>query len=151
VHGPLSHIDFSVLDPARSIPFYDAFLGALGYRRHVHDAPDFAGPDPRRASWYVRYPSGAIFGWECRPARGAGKRHLHDRYAPGPHHLAFHADTRDGVDAVYRAMRDAGATVLDAPREYGGTAYGGGYYAAFFADPDGVKLEVVHLPPTNPE
>ena len=32
-----------------------------------------------------------------------------------------------------------------------GDPYGGGYYAVFFADPDGGKLEVVHHhPPTNP-
>ena len=42
------------------------------------------------------------------------------------------------------------ATVLDAPVEYTGPAYGGGYYAVFFADPDGLKLEVVHHAPSNP-
>jgi hypothetical protein len=25
-----------------------------------------------------------------------------------------------------------------------------GYFAAFFADPDGLKLEVVHVPQANP-
>ena len=41
--------------------------------------------------------------------------------------------------------------MLDPPVDYSGhPAYGPGYYAAFFADPDGVKLEVVHLPSQNP-
>ncbi len=36
------------------------------------------------------------------------------------------------------------ATVLDPPADY--PAYGNGYYAVFFADPDGIKLEFVYLP-----
>jgi len=37
-----------------------------------------------------------------------------------------------------------GATILDAPAEY--PIYGPNYYAVFFADPDGMKLELVHFP-----
>jgi hypothetical protein len=41
--------------------------------------------------------------------------------------------------------------VLDPPADYSGQqGYGAGYYAVFFADPDGVKLEVVYEPRTNP-
>jgi catechol 2,3-dioxygenase-like lactoylglutathione lyase family enzyme len=36
-----------------------------------------------------------------------------------------------------------GGSILDAPREYD---YVPGYYAVFFADPDGIKLEFVHIP-----
>ena len=39
------------------------------------------------------------------------------------------------------------ATLLES---LAGLAYGDGYYAAFFADPDGLKLEVVYHPPNNP-
>ena len=43
-----------------------------------------------------------------------------------------------------------GATVLDPPADYGGQpGYREGYYAVFFADPDGVKLEVVSVPGSN--
>ena len=45
-------------------------------------------------------------------------------------------------------LRDFGADVLDAPAEY--PHYAPGYYAVFFADPDGLKLEFVHMP-TPPE
>ena len=55
------------------------------------------------------------------------------------------------VNAVYDAMVAIGATILDPPAEYGGKpGYDAGYYAAFFADPDGVKLEVAHIPRANP-
>ena len=48
VAGPLSHIDVSVSDPDRSIPFYAAFLEALGFRRAVIPMPDFDGEKPTR-------------------------------------------------------------------------------------------------------
>ena len=38
--GALSHIDISVGYPQRSIPFYDALLTALGYRRWQIDMPE---------------------------------------------------------------------------------------------------------------
>ena len=51
------------------------------------------------------------------------------------------------VDAVHNAMTRIDAVVLDPPMDYSGqSGYSDGYYAVFFADPDGVKLEVVHLP-----
>ncbi|MGI9431253.1 MAG: VOC family protein [Myxococcota bacterium] len=150
VSGPLSHIDLSVGDPAQSIPFYAAFFGALGYERQIPEISEFEGVAPTRATWWIRYASGASFGIEVRPAAGEGRTRPHDRYAPGLHHLAFHAESRDRVERVHSAMIEAGARVLDPPTDYGGAAYSPGYYAVFFADPDGVKLEVVHEPLTNP-
>lgn len=142
----------SIRDPARSIPFYEIFFTSLGYRRMRVDQPGFTGEQPERAAWWIRLPGGACFGIEVRPARGEGRDRAHDRYAPGLHHMAFHADSRAGVDAVHRAMAEAGARILDPPTDYSGQrGYGEGYYAAFFADPDGIKLEVVYAPLTNPE
>jgi glyoxylase I family protein len=55
------------------------------------------------------------------------------------------------VDQVHAAMLAAGAEVLDGPAGYSGRpGYGQGYYPAFYADPDGVKLEVVYEPHSNP-
>lgn len=151
IRGPLTHIDLSVGEPERSISFYAAFFEALGYRRMPVDVPGFTGPRPERAAWWVRYPGGAVFGIEVRPAKAESRDKRHDRYAPGLHHMAFHAESPEAVDAVHAAMRAAGATVLDPPADYTGQrGYSPGYYAAFYADPDGVKLEVAYIPETNP-
>lgn len=151
VRGPLSHIDLSVRDPARSIPFYAALFGALGWRRFESDQPGFGGADPTRAAWFVRYSDGAMFGIEVRPASPGSRDVPHDRYAPGLHHMAFHADSPEDVDRVHARLQAEGARVLDPPVDYGGEpGYGPGYYAAFYADPDGLKLEVVYEPQTNP-
>jgi len=76
--------------------------------------------------------------------RGRGRRRRHDRYSPGLHHLAWSAGSRDDVDRLHDLLREIGATVLDPPAEY--PQYGADYYAVFFADPDGLKLEFVHWP-----
>lgn len=147
VRGPLDHIDLSIRDPERSIPFYAAFFAALGYRRMRIELPGFTGPEPERAAWSLRRAGVPDFGVEVRPARAESRDQPVDRYAPGLHHMAFHAESRAAVDEVHEAVRAAGGTVLDPPRDYGGQpGYTEGYYAVFFADPDGIKLEVVHLP-----
>jgi hypothetical protein len=48
------------------------------------------------------------------------------------------------VDRFHEFLVREGIPVLDAPAEY--PEYGAGYYAVFFADPDGMKLELVHFP-----
>ena len=151
VQGPLSHIDMTIRDPDRSIPFYAAFFEALGWKRFEVALPDFAGESPTRAAWFVQYGSGAFFGIEVRPASGDGLDKSHDRYAPGLHHMAFHAESPEAVDRIHAAMTASDATVLDPPTDYSGqSGYSAGYYAAFYADPDGIKLEVVYEPLTNP-
>ena len=150
VSGPLSHLDLSVGDPGRSIPFYAALLEAIGFTRFPSGEPGWTGDTPSRAAWFIRYADGSFFGIDLRPAEEAKRDLPYDRYAPGPHHVAFHAESREAVDGVHERVLVAGGTVLDAPAEYTGPAYGGGYYAVFVADPDGVKLEVVYHPPTNP-
>jgi catechol 2,3-dioxygenase-like lactoylglutathione lyase family enzyme len=151
ITGALSHIDISVGYPSRSIPFYDAFFTALGYRRWVVKLPGFTGAVPERAAWGIKLPGGAGFAVEVRPARENARDRRYDRYEPGPHHLAFHAENRAKVDEVHERMIAASAHVLDPPHDYSGDPhYAPGYYAVFFADPDGLKLEVVYEPKSNP-
>lgn len=151
VTGPLNHIDISVGYPDRSIPFYDALLTALGFRRWRIDAPEWTGEHPDRATWGMHYADGSRFDIEVRPAKTERRDRRYDRYEPGPHHLAFHAGSEAEVQKVHDAVCQIGGEVLDAPAEYGGrSGYGEQYYAVFFADPDGVKLEVCYVRGANP-
>jgi len=67
----------------------------------------------------------------------------YDRYAVGVHHVAFSAGSRAAVDERTDWLRSAGAVIESGPEEYD---YAPGYYAVFFYDPDGIKLEIVHKP-----
>jgi catechol 2,3-dioxygenase-like lactoylglutathione lyase family enzyme len=126
------HLDLTVSDLSRSMLFYDKVLGGLGYTR----SEEYAGEVP---CWVIGEGSG-VFSIGLHLARS---ERSHDRYAAGLHHLAFHAASRADVDAFHDLLMGEGIEVLDAPAEYD---YVPGYYAVFFADPDGIKLELVHEP-----
>jgi glyoxylase I family protein len=66
-----------------------------------------------------------------------------DRYWVGLHHLALEAVSRSVVDERHDWLVSAGAMIESPPTEY---SYIPGYYAVFFYDPDGIKLEIVHVP-----
>jgi catechol 2,3-dioxygenase-like lactoylglutathione lyase family enzyme len=57
--------------------------------------------------------------------------------------MAFSAEDRSDVEKLYELLKQIGATVLDAPAEY---PYAPGYFAVYFADPDGVKFEFAYVP-----
>lgn len=57
------------------------------------------------------------------------------------------ADSREQVDRFYEHLKSIDADILNAPAEYG---YMPGFYAVFFTDPDGVKLELAHTPDFPP-
>ena len=56
------------------------------------------------------------------------------------------ADVAPPAAEVTDEAMQFGAEVLDPPGEY----YGAEYYAVFFADPDGLKVEVVHTSDWSP-
>jgi glyoxylase I family protein len=138
IRGTLSHLDLTITDPDRSIPFYDAVLPLLGYRR-VPVEPGTTAV----ACWSIADAAQSVFSIALEHARGAGKRRQYDRYAPGLHHLAFQVDSRADVDQLYAQLVARGVTILDPPAEY---SYTPGYYAMSCQAPDGVVLEVVYEP-----
>jgi glyoxylase I family protein len=67
----------------------------------------------------------------------------YDRYALGLHHLAFAAESRELVDERLEWAAEMGLEIENEPQEW---PYIPGYYAGFFHDPDGLKLEIVYVP-----
>jgi glyoxylase I family protein len=130
----VEHIDLTVTDMQRSVEFYDKVLGALGFTRLEED--DAGEHDIRWANAHLTI--------AIRAASAEHQATAHDRYRAGLHHLALKVRSRTQVDDVHQFLLHEGIRILDAPAEY--PQYGRGYYAMFFADPDGIKLEVVHFP-----
>jgi catechol 2,3-dioxygenase-like lactoylglutathione lyase family enzyme len=65
------------------------------------------------------------------------------RHRVGLCEIAFSAESRKQIDDLARQISANGGRVTDLPKEYD---YQPGYYAVFFTDPDGMKLELVHVP-----
>ena len=61
----------------------------------------------------------------------------------GLHHVCFRARSKADVDAVHNLVKDLGATVVSPP---GPGKWAPGYYYCLFEDPDGIRLEVNHVP-----
>lgn len=130
----LHHVDIVVSSLERSLPLYRELLEPLGYVEAYEVVGERGEP-----VWYLDGEGvGASLG--IREARISAP---HDRYAVGIHHLAFEASSREMVDERYGWARDAGLEIENAPQEW---PYVPGYYATFFHDPDGLKLEVVFVP-----
>lgn len=136
MRGSVHHVDLTVKDPWASKAFYTAVLEFIGYRLANEHA---RGLDFDHADAHGNFCSIGIM-----KAQGANAARAHDRYAPGLHHLAWRAESREDVDALHALLQKIGARVLDPPAAY--PHYGDGYYAVFFADPDGLKLEFVYKP-----
>ena len=129
--GWIHHLDVTVTDLAASTAFYERLMPLFGFQR----IPDTASGEPL---W--RGDRTELCLMRARPE----SMRPHDRYSPGLHHLAFGAPTREDVDRVHRELVALGVKILDPPAQY--DEYGIGYYAVFFADPDGIKLEYVYTP-----
>jgi catechol 2,3-dioxygenase-like lactoylglutathione lyase family enzyme len=131
----IDHLDLVVSDLERSLEFYAGLLRPLGYVRRS----EITGEQGERVV-YLERPGG--YGQvSVRQRRSRPDEERYDRYALGLHHLAFAAPDRDTVDAIARWLHDGGHEIESGPQEH---EYGPGYYAVFFYDPDGIKLEIVH-------
>jgi glyoxylase I family protein len=138
--GSINHLRLTVSDIRHAERFYDPLLQFLGYRLVEKSA--------KRLAWAGWAGHGNLHWFIVSVANPEHVSTLHDRYAPGFHHLALNADSRDEVDGFHRLLISEGCRVLDPPAEYD---YEPGYYAVFFADPDGLKLELVHVPALGSE
>jgi glyoxylase I family protein len=135
--GQMHHLDLTVQDLERSAPFYESVLGFMGYRR--------SKTGDGWIDWDLPTPDGSC----CSIAiRRAQRERPHDRYTVGLHHFAWAAASRDDVDRLHAHLQKLGeklgGAILDAPADY--PQYRAGYYALFFADPDGLKLEYAYTP-----
>ena len=135
--GFLSHVDLTVADLGRSVAFYDPVLARIGYRRPPR--PPASAPP----TWFIFGPERHFYSMSLFQAKRDGIDRRYDRHAPGLNHLAFHVPTRQYVDDIHGLLCGIGAKILRAPAEY---PYTPGYYAIFFVDPDGMKVEVVFEP-----
>jgi len=127
------HVDLVVSSIERSLPFYTELLSPLGFHR-VSEVEGERG----ETIWYIGGSGSSIGLREAQSDDGP-----FDRYRVGLHHLAFEAASRADVDERADWLRAHDVELESEPQEY---AYSPGYYAVFFFDPDGLKLEIVHMP-----
>ena len=119
----VDHLVLSVSDFDRSRLFYSQLLAFLGF--------DVLGDYPGMAGWT----NGKTRLW-IAAADAQGGKHPYRKGDPGFHHYAWSLRNRDDVDALQAWLTQHNVTIVDPAGEYYED-----YYAVFFLDPDGMKLE----------
>ena len=127
----IDHVYVTVRDLRSSEEFYDRVMGVLGFRKRRGNI----GGDAH-VHFYNRH-----YGYSLRPAREEGAPD-HDPYAPGLHHFCFRVIDEAAVDRAAVELVQAGVAATE-PRYY--PEYAPDYYATFFTDPDGIRLEVTNF------
>jgi len=125
----IDHIYIAVSDLTRSEKFYDRVMDILGFRKNT-----FTNEGDHHIQYYNRH-----FGFVLRPAGGG--RAAHDPLSPGLHHFCFRVEDAATVDAIARRFVENGVD-CSTPQLY--PEYASDYYALFFSDPDGIRLEVTN-------
>ena len=122
----IDHLTIRVGNFRKSKRFYNRLLGFLGF--------ELEWEFDHVAGWN----NGKTMYWIAE-ADAKGKKHKHRIGNIGFHHYAFELGKRKDVDELYAFLKKEKITVVDPPADY--PDYGEGYYAVYFLDPDGLKLE----------
>ena len=128
----IAHIQLTVVDSERCIPFWEQLCHFLEMKTLIR------GPE-------IVYCIGSRTGILVRGAPPGKRGSRFDQDHPGLHHFCLRARSRDDVDAVHRFAKDVlGARIVHPPEE--GPQFAPGYYSLLFEDPDGIRVEVNHVP-----
>jgi catechol 2,3-dioxygenase-like lactoylglutathione lyase family enzyme len=126
----VAHTILRVTRYAECVEFYDQLMPVLGLET-VHQSD--------RLTYYVGGRT-AVAVARADPARD-GHPHIED--APGLEHLCFRAREREDVDELARFLNGIGADVVYGPQD---GPWAPGYYSISFRDPEGIRLELNHVP-----
>ncbi len=127
--NPLNHIDLRVVDSNVALPFYQKLLPAFGFT--------YGGShkEPNGALWE----GFAVEREEGRPGQFFAITEDKD-HRPNRNCIAFLVESREKVDQIADIVREAEGRNIEGPCEC--PEYGETYYAVFFEDPSGNRLEV---------
>lgn len=119
----IDHISIRVSDYERSKAFYDKLLTFLGFKVLGEYGDQIGWTNGKTRYWIGQADGEAV-------KRGYRIGDI------GLHHYAFELRSRKDVDDLQDFLKKEGVTIFDPADEYYDD-----YYAVFFLDPDGIKLE----------
>lgn len=128
----IAHIQLSVNDTARCLPFWERLCHFLEMRTLIKGDG-------------VLYCIGSRTGILVRASTPEHRAVAFDQDRAGLHHFCFRARSREDVDAIHRFLVDElDARIVHPPED--GSQFAPGYYSVLFEDPDGIRVEVNHVP-----
>ncbi len=128
----IAHIQLTVNDPARCVPFWERFCHFLEMSTLIR------GDD-------IVYCIGGRTGILVRGAPEGKRDRPYEQDRPGLHHFCFRARSRDDVDSIHQfLLQEQDIHVVHSPED--GSEFAPGYYSLLFEDPDGIRVEVNFVP-----
>lgn len=126
----VAHVFITAGDFERSRDFYRQVLPFLGLKTVM----DAAG---------TYYCVGGRTGFGVRAREGSKAPDRFDQGRVGLHHVCFRVRERSEVDEAHVFLVSIGAAIVHPPKD---DDWAPGYYSVLFEDPDGVRLEINHVP-----
>lgn len=126
----IAHTMLTVSNFDACLPFYEQLLTFLGLKTVIKT-------------------DGMLYCVGGRTAMGimqAEEQYRKERFAQfrvGLHHICFRARERADVDAMHAFLVGLGARIVHPPEE---GPWAPGYYSLLFEDPDGIRIEINHVP-----
>ena len=134
----IDHIQITVQILPRAEVFYDKLMPILGFDLSRKSK----GKVPAHDFDVIEYfHDNLIIGFNS-PREKFKDEEVHRRKPGSLHHLAFKASSKEEIDQLSPLVEAAGAQIVEPPQYY--PQHGESYYALFFKDPDGIKLELVY-------
>jgi catechol 2,3-dioxygenase-like lactoylglutathione lyase family enzyme len=126
----MAHVQLTVNDLERAIPFYERILGFIGMRPVVK-GPNFL--------YMIGGKTAVAITRSSEENRGA----RFDQRRIGLHHLCFRARSREDVDQFYAFLVEQQVKIVHPPED---GSFAPGYYSVLFEDPEGIRLEMNFVP-----
>jgi catechol 2,3-dioxygenase-like lactoylglutathione lyase family enzyme len=126
----VAHVYLTVTNFEQCLPFYEKLCAFMGLRPVIKSEQTLYCVGGRTAVGISR----------CEDA------HKSERFVQrrvGLHHVCFRTRERGDVDTAYRFLQEIGAKIVHPPED---GLWAPGYYSVLFEDPDGIRLEINHVP-----
>jgi len=128
----IAHIQLTVRDPERCVPFWEALCNFLEMKTLLRNENSI-------------YCIGSRTGILVQGAPAEKRDKPFDQDTAGLHHLCFRARSVEDVDTVARFVtEELHAKVVHPPED--GSQFAPGYYSFLFEDPDGIRIEFNFVP-----
>jgi catechol 2,3-dioxygenase-like lactoylglutathione lyase family enzyme len=131
----ISHIQLNISDARISLPFYKELLKFFEYRM-VDESEEHIGMSNRTTDFWIIQTEDDF---------------LHNKFHrknTGINHVCFRLGSKEEVDEFCKEFLEKRriATLYGTPKAF--PEYTPDYYAVFFEDPDGIKIEVAFYTPS---
>ncbi len=126
----IAHIQLTVNDLQRAMPFYENVLGFMGMKAVVK------GPN-------VLYMIGGRTAVAITRSSEENRKYVFNQRRIGLHHICFRARSREDIDALHAFLLEHEVKVVHPPED---GSWAPGYYSVLFEDPEGIRLEANFVP-----